>query len=382
MRAVFATVLSVFLGVQVGCGLISGGMPGDRGPSPSQFAVSREVEPQWQGWRDDSVPHLRLRLWLIDAAEAAHIGNTYDPAVKLLVLEGDLRDGLAPGFVPADSGGLHGSYSYGLLIQRDDDEGRPGKQVHCVLFEGAYGILPVGQQHYCIFYGDRGPGPMLWSEADGFRDAGVDHVRGRAAMAIIPGQAIVARTSEGLVALDWNGRPLAYSGWEAGLDPRAIYPVLDDTAVLITHGRRKEAPMLEEGAYLWRPGDGPHRVLSQNSGWVEGPGNAYFGFDSSRDRIYRLEWQDGQDPAARRVLNVRGLNRTASAMSPDGRFVISGDPAFKGGRNDPRVDEVHEDGRRLWRRVGTPRMHSAVRPVWLHHRFGAPGSVQIVPKPE
>jgi hypothetical protein len=79
------------------------------------------------------------------------------------------------------------------------------------------------------------------------------------------------------------------------------------------------------------------------------------------------------------VLNVPGLFRTASSMSPDGRFVVSGDPGFKVDRNDARIHEVHENGERLWRRVGDP--GRGLRPVWLHKRFGAPESVTIVPRP-
>lgn len=381
MRGLRFAFFVLAIGVLPGCGLF-GGMPGDRGPSPNYFSVSSEVEPIWQGWRDDSIPHLRLRLWLIDAAEEASVGNTYDPAVKILVLKGDLRDGLVPDLEQVDSGGYPSPQACGLLIQREDDQNRPGLQVDCLLFEGAHDIVPAAQNYYCIFYGDRGTQPVLWSEADGFRPIGRTDLRGWNSIAVIPGRAIVVRTREGLVALDWDGNPMPDPGWAPGLDVGAVYPVLGDTAVLFPYDGSDNPPM-KEGAYLWRPGpsggDGPHRVVPFQDGWVDGPGNAYFGFESNRDRIYSLEWPADEEPTGRRVLDVPGVFRTASAMSPDGRFVISGDPGFKVPRNDARVHEVHENGKRLWRRVGDPRR--GLQPVWLHKRFGAPASVEIVRRP-
>lgn len=378
MRHLSIAVLALFLGVLPGCRLY-GGMPGDRGPSPNYFAVSREVEPLWQGWRDDSIPHLRLRLWLLDAAEGASVRNTYDPAVKMLVLEGEPRGGLALGIELVDSRGHLGPRTSGLLIQRQDDQGRPGLEVDCLLFEGAHGISPAGGDHYCIFYGERWTRPVLWSEADGFRPIGLADLGGWDSIAVIPGEAIVARTDRGLVALDWAGNPMPDPGWAPGFDARAVYPVLDDTAILIKHRGNDGPHPTKEGAYMWRPGKSPHRVVPFQEGWVEGPGNAYFGFEHNRDRIYRLEWPADGEPTARRVLGVPGAFRTASSMSPDGRFVISGDPGFKVPRNDARVHEVHEDGTRLWRRVGDP--GRGLRPVWLHKRFGAPGSVEVVRRP-
>jgi hypothetical protein len=163
-----------------------------------------------------------------------------------------------------------------------------------------------------------------------------------------------------------------------GAEIRSVFPVLDDTAILIAHGG---GPRVTEGASLWRPDEGLHQVVQFKEGSVQGPGNAYYGFDADRDRIYLLSWPKGGRAKASRVLNVRGWSRTASSMSPDGRFIVSGNFGFKVIRNDPRIDEVHESGRTTKRRVAELGAYQSLDPVWLHPDFGAPQSVNIVPRP-
>ncbi|MEO1277787.1 MAG: hypothetical protein AAFV77_02400 [Planctomycetota bacterium] len=365
-----------------GCSLVSGSAV--RGPRPTYFAVSSRVEPVWQGWRDDSIEHLRLRLWLIDAADSAGLRNTYDPRVKTVFLSGTLGHELGSRIQPAgrDDPPFGSNRTVGLLQHLEDES------VEAVLFEGAWAVGPAGRYHYAMMYGDRGEFGALWSAAGGFVPVSIPrsipphhYAPYGGLVAVIPGEIVVARTADGLNAMGWDGQPIDDPGWPDGFEADAVYPVLADSAILFVH-READGPLkMEAGASIWRPHTGFHHITSHEEGWVQGPSNAYYGFTERRDRLYRLEWPADEKPTARRVLSVSGLFRTVSSISPDGRFVVSGKPDIKGVRNFARFHENYESQDKVWRTVST-RTSGVVEPIWLHRRFGAPSEITVVPCPD
>lgn len=338
------------LGVLPGCSLFWGSVEPDS--KPDYFAVSHAVEPLWQGREADSIAHLRLRLWVKDARAGGSLSNTYDPHAKVVG-------------------------SWGILFHR-----RKGRD-DAFVFEDARRVTPASGEHYGIVYDDLA---MLWSEKDGFEPVALPDIKipmwfsggVGGGVAVIPGRAIVVRTEGGLAAMDWAGDRLHELDELDGADIESVFPVLGDSAILIAHG---EGPNAREGASLWRPGEGLHRIVRYKEGSVHGPANAYFGFDAERDRIFHLSWPSGGKPKASRVLNVCGWRRTASSMSPDGRFVVSGGFGFKVIRANPLFHEVHENGTTIKRQVAKQRAYQALAPVWLHRDFGAPDSVERVRRP-
>ena len=382
MRSLLIVVLLACLGALPGCSLLfSNSSPAFE---TEYYAVSSDVVPQWRGTERESIEHLRLRLWLIDAASESSLRNTFNPRVKIVRLNGDLGHGLESRFMQSDRDEppLSRTRTVGLLQHLGDDT------VEAVLFEGASAVWPTDQYHYAVFYGDRGEIGALWSAVGGFVPVSIpsgtylrSYIHDGGLVASIPGEVIVAKTGDGLLAMDWNGHPISDSGWPEGFEADAVYPVLDDSAILVVHGDTAGPPELEAGASLWRPSSGLHHVTTHEGGWVLGPSNAYYGFTAQRDRVYKLQWSAGGKPTARRVLPVSGLSRTVSSMSPDGRFVVSGGPDIKGVRNFGRIHEVHEKSDRIWRNAQS-KAWVMPEPIWLCPKFGAPTSIKIVPRPD
>lgn len=357
MKIAATAVWIGLLALLPGCSLLWGGNHPD--VEPEYFAVSSGAAPVWRGTEVESIPHLRLRIWLLDSGIGGRLSNTFDPETKIL--------------------GTHG-----LLIRRENGA------VEAIVFEDARFITPAGGGFYCITYGERGQDASLWSEAGGFEPIELPPVSKPwmlgggvgGAVAVIPGRVVAIHSTGGrLVAMDWAGELLADVPWPEGFEVETAFPVLDDTAILLAYPEQEGEPSMDEGVALWRPSEGLHVVGEDKDGHVQGPGNAYFGFGYERDRIVRLSWPEGEQPRANRVYNVGGYGRTASAMSPDGRYVVSGDPGFKVIRDDPRFHQVHDNGVTIARRVGELSAYGALDPVWLHPKFGAPTSVQIVPRP-
>ena len=239
---------------------------------------------------------------------------------------------------------------------------------------------------YCIEYGPNGEDAVLWSEAGGFEPIALPSLRGLrqigGRVAVIPDRVVVARARGGLVVMDWSGSWLEAEHWPLVFDVEAVFPVLDDTAILIAYEDRDELPAMRGGAAMWRPGEPLHRVTGASDGGVQGPSNAYFGFHHDRDLVLRLDWPESASPSTSRVLNVPGWKRTAAAMSPDGRYVVSGGFGFKVLRTNPIVYEANDARTRLGCRVGEPEQHQALDPVWLRPTFGAPSTIEAVRPPD